>query len=144
MANGPRMPEVIIPIIIAPCMPTSDRYWLAPNELGWVQQLGADQHRVEPADEEEQPDPDEVLHPDDLVVGAEAEVAPDALFLLLAQRRRAAEHPRDRVVGEAEADEEADHAEQVGEQQRDVVLVRVGRVFEAFGAVIWWPIHQPR
>ena len=31
LANGPRMPEVMIPIIIAPCMPTSVRYWLAPN-----------------------------------------------------------------------------------------------------------------
>ena len=36
-ANGPRMPEDIIPIIIVPCMPTSVRYWLAPNTwvLGW-------------------------------------------------------------------------------------------------------------
>ena len=37
LANGPRIPEVIIPIIIEPCMPTSVRYWLAPNTctLGW-------------------------------------------------------------------------------------------------------------
>ena len=26
LANGPRIPEVMIPIIIAPCMPTSVRY----------------------------------------------------------------------------------------------------------------------
>ena len=31
LANGPRIPLVIIPIIIEPCMPTSVRYWLAPN-----------------------------------------------------------------------------------------------------------------
>ena len=80
---------------------------------GVVQQLGADQHRVEPADEEEDADPHQVLHPDDLVVGAQAEVAPDPLALLLAQRRRPAEQARDRVVGEAEADQEADHAAEV-------------------------------
>ncbi len=31
LANGPRIDEVIIPIIIVPCRPTSVRYWLAPN-----------------------------------------------------------------------------------------------------------------
>ena len=31
LANGPRMTEVIIPIIIVPCRPTSVRYWLGPN-----------------------------------------------------------------------------------------------------------------
>ena len=99
---------------------------MGPTTVGCrVQQLGADQHRVEAADEEEDADPDQVLHADDLVVGAQAEVAPDPLFLLLAQRRRPAEQARDRVVGEAEADQEADHAEHVGEQQRDVVLVGV-------------------
>ena len=62
LANGPRMTEVIIPIIIAPCMPTSVRYWLAPNTCVFgLQQLGADQHRVEAADEEEHADPDDVL-----------------------------------------------------------------------------------
>ena len=73
LANGPRMPEVIIPIIIVPCMPTSVRYWLAPNT--WrvrLQQLGADQHRVQAADEEEHPDPDQVLHGHDLVVGGQS------------------------------------------------------------------------
>ena len=61
---------------------------------------------------------------DDLVVGAQAEVAADALALalVLGQRRRVAEHPPDRVVGEPEADQEADHPEQVAEQDRDVVL----------------------
>ena len=95
-----------------------------------VQQLGADQHRVEAADEEEDADPDQVLDADDLVVGAQAEVAPDPLALLLAQRRRPSEQARDRVVGEAEADQEADHAEDVAEQQRDVVLVGRALVFE--------------
>ncbi len=97
-----------------------------------VQQLGADQHRVEPADEEEQADAAEVLDADDLVVGAEAEVTTDAVLLFLAQGRGPAEQPRDRVVGEAEADEEADHAAEVGQQQRDVVLVGRRGVFEAF------------
>ena len=37
LANGPSTPLVIIPIIIAPCMPTRVTYWLAPNTwtLGW-------------------------------------------------------------------------------------------------------------
>ena len=69
------------------------------------------------------PIPHEVLDADDLVVGAQAEVAPDPLVLLLAQRGRPAEQAADGVVGEAQPDQEADHAEQVGEQQRDVVLV---------------------
>ena len=43
-----------------------------------TQQLGPDQHRVEAADEEEEADPEQVLDPDDLVVGAEPEVAADA------------------------------------------------------------------
>ena len=30
------MPEVIIPIIIVPCMPTMDRYWLGPTTVGVV------------------------------------------------------------------------------------------------------------
>ena len=36
-ANGPRIDEVMIPIIIEPCRPTSVRYWLGPNTcvLGW-------------------------------------------------------------------------------------------------------------
>ncbi len=56
-----------------------------------AEQLGADQHRVQAADEEEQPDPPQVLDADDLVVGAEPEVARPAVRLLLAQRRRVAE-----------------------------------------------------
>ncbi len=126
------MPEVIIPIIIEPCMPTSERYWLGPTSVGtWVQQLGADQHRVDAADEEEHADPHQVLDADDLVVGAQAEVAADPAALLLAQRRGPPEQARDGVVGEAEADQEADHAAGVAEQQRHVVLVRGGLVFEA-------------
>ncbi len=44
-----------------------------------AQQLDADQHRVQAADEEEEADADEVLDADDLVVGAEPEVAADSL-----------------------------------------------------------------
>ena len=95
------MPEVIIPIIIVPCMPDERDVLVGTYDGGRrVQQLGADQHRVEAADEEEDADPDEVLHADDLVVGAQAEVAPDALLLLLAQRGGPSEQARDRVVGE--------------------------------------------
>ncbi len=100
-----------------------------------MQQLGADEHCVQPADEEEQADAAEVLDPDDLVVGAEAEVAADALVLLLAKRRGAAQQPGDGVVGEAQADQEADHPEQVGQQQCDIVFVGRRLVFEAFPAV---------
>ena len=42
-----------------------------------------------PADEEEEQHRDEILDRDHLVVGAEAEVAPGAVLLALAQRRRA-------------------------------------------------------
>jgi hypothetical protein len=95
-----------------------------------LQQLGADQHRVEAADEEEHADADQVLHGHDLVVGREPEVADDALLdrLVLGQRGRMAEHAADRVVGEAQADQEADHAQEVAEHDRDVVLPRLGRV----------------
>ncbi len=116
----------MIPIIIEPWMPTSREVLVRADEGGRVvQQLGADQHRVEPADEEEHADTDQVLHADDLVVGAQAEVAADPVFLLLAQRGRSPEQARDRVVGEAEADQEADDAAEIGEQQRDVVFVRL-------------------
>ena len=92
-----------------------------------LKQLGPDQHRVEPGDEEEQPDPHHVLLGDDLVVGRQREVPKDALLLGLAlgQRRGMPEHPLQRVVGKAQADEEADHAEDVAEHDRDVVLARL-------------------
>ena len=95
------------------------------------QQLGADQHRVQAADEEEEPDAREVLDADDLVVGAEAEVARPAAGLLLAQRRRVAAQPRDRVVEEAEPGEEPDDAAEVGEEDGQLVLVGVAEVLEA-------------
>ena len=77
------------------------------------------------------PMPQQVLDADDLVVGAEAEVAADALGLLLAQRRRVAAQPRPRVVAEAEPDQEPDDAEDVAEEDRDVVLVGVAEVLDA-------------
>ena len=98
-----------------------------------LQQLGPDQHRVEAADEEEEADPEQVLDPDHLVVGAEPEVAADPALLVFEDGALAAEHPAQRVAGEPEADQEADHREQVAEHQRDVVLVRVVDEFEAFG-----------
>ena len=95
------------------------------------QQLEPDQHRVQAADEDEGADAEQVLDADDLVIGAEAEVARDALLLLLAQRRRLAEHALHRVVREAETDEEPDHADEVGDEERDVVLMRVAEVVDA-------------
>ena len=114
-------------------MQADDRQVVAGAEqLGrGAQELGPDQHRVQPADEEEDADPDQVLHADHLVVGAEAEVAPDAALLVLPVRGLAAEHPRQRVPGEPEPDQEPDHEEQVAEHQRDVVLARVGEVLDA-------------
>ena len=102
-----------------------------PREMRRAQQLEADQHRVQAADEDEGADPDQVLDADDLVVGAEAEVAPDPFRLLLAQRRRLAEEALDRIVREAEADEETDDAGEVRDEQRDVVLAGVVEVVEA-------------
>ena len=49
------------------------------------QQLEANEHRVQAADEEEEADAAQVLNADDLVIGAEAEVPADAVLLLLAQ-----------------------------------------------------------
>ena len=69
--------------------------------------------------------------PDDLVVGAEPEVPADALRLLLPERRRVAAQPGERVVGEAEADQEARDAEEIAEEDGDVVLVDVGEVAQA-------------
>ena len=139
LPNGPSMPEVSIPIIIAPCSPTSVRYWLAPNTCT----LGCSSSvriiiALMPAIRKKNADADDVLDRDDLVVGAQAEVAADplALGLVLGERRRVAEHPADRVVGEAEPDEEADHAEQVAEQHRDVVLPGLGAEVADAGAWI--------
>jgi hypothetical protein len=92
------------------------------------QQLDADEHRVQAADEEEEADADQVLDADDLVVGAQPEVARDALRLLLAQRRRIAAQPSPGIDAEAEPDQEADDAEEVTEKDRDVVLAGVGEV----------------
>ena len=98
-----------------------------------TQQLGPNQHRVEAGDEKEEADPEQVLDPDDLVVGAEPEVAADAARLVLEDGSLATDHPAQRVAGEAEADQKTDHGKQVSEHQRDVVLVRVSEVVEAFG-----------
>ena len=94
-------------------------------------QLGADQHRVQAADEEEQPDAPQVLDADDLVVGAETEVAVDAGVFLLSQRRRITAQAGERVVEEAEADEEADDAADVREVDGQLVVVDVGEVADA-------------
>ena len=96
-----------------------------------AQLLGADQHRVQAADEEEQPDAPEVLDADDLVVGAETEVARPAAGLLLPQGGRVAAQAGERVVEEAEADEEADDAADVGEADGQLVVVGVGEVADA-------------
>jgi len=69
------------------------------------------------------------------VVGAEAEVASRACGLLLSKRWRLAQQPLDRIVREAEPDEEAEDAGEVREEERDVVLARVGEVVEDGGDV---------
>ena len=99
------------------------------------QELEADQHRVDTAEEDEEADPDQVLEPDHLVVGAEADVPRPAarVLALVPERGRTAGHPRERIVEEAEPAEEADHAEEVGEEQGHVVLARVPEVAEALG-----------
>jgi hypothetical protein len=109
--------DIIISIIV-PCRLTSDRYWFVRGE-----QLGADEHRVQPGDQEEQQHRDEVLKAHDLVVGAEPEVAPRALLLLLAQRGRPADQAAERVVREAEADQPAEQREDEAHEDRDVVLI---------------------
>src|ERR1019366_890531 len=82
-------------------------------------------------DEEEEQHGDEVLDRDDLVVGAYAEIAPRAVLLALAQRRRAPDDPPKRVVEEAQTAQPAENREAQAHQDRDVVLVRLalrGRV----------------
>ena len=95
------------------------------------QELEANEHRVQAADEDEGADSDQVLHADDLVVGAKPEVAPDPLRLLLAQRGRLAEEALHRVVREPEADQETGHTGEVRDEERDVVLTGVVEVVEA-------------
>ncbi len=82
---------------------------------GGAQQLGPNQHRVQPADEEEDADPEQVLDADDLVVGAEPEVAADSALLVFRVGAFVPQHPRQRVAGEAEPDQEADHREQIAD-----------------------------
>ena len=94
-----------------------------PRLLHGTQQFGPHQHRVEPADEEEDADAEQVLDADDLVVGAEPEVTRPAPQLVLAQRRGSPEQAADRVVGETEPDEPADHGEEVAHVDAHVVLV---------------------
>ena len=93
-----------------------------------LEQLGPDQHRVQAADRRRTADPDQVLHRDDLVVGAQPEVPSEALVLalVLGQRRRVAEQPAERVVERSRGRQETDHAEHVAEEDRDVVLPRLG------------------
>ena len=92
-----------------------------------ARQLAADEHRVEPGDEEEEQHRDEVLDRDDLVVGAEAEVAPRRR----APRARAASaggpmmRP-ERVAEEAEPGDPAERREAEPHEDRDVVLVGRG------------------
>ena len=102
---------------------------------GRAKQLEPDQHRVDAGEEDEEPDPDQVLQPDDLVVGAEPEVArPGAVILVLVgDRGRPAGHAGQGVVEEAEPAEQADQGEDVGEKERDVVLVCLAEVVDALG-----------
>ena len=90
-------------------------------------------------------DADEVLDADDLVVGAEPEVA----------RRCPASPSRAATAGSRAAGrtgswrsrgrQEADDAEEVAEEDGDVVLVGVGEVARGSAALIaWWPRYQPR
>ena len=100
------------------------------------QELEADQHRVDAAEEDEEADPDQVLETHHLVVGAVADVARPAarvVRLVVVNRGRPSGDPGERVVEEAEPGQEADHAEQVGEEEGDVVLARVADEVEALG-----------
>ena len=97
-----------------------------------AQQLGPDQHRVQPADEEEDADPDQVLHADHLVVGAEAEVARRSRPPR--SRGARARGPASCVSGYLAKPSPTRNPitkNEVAEHQGDVVLVRVGEVLEA-------------
>ena len=117
----------MIPIIIDPCMPTSVRYWLAPNTctLGWSSSVRIS-IAFSPPTKKNTPIPTMYCLATTLWSVRQREVAeePVLLGLALGQRRRMPEHPLERVVGEAQSDEEADHAEEVAEHDRDVVLAR--------------------
>ncbi len=67
---------------------------------------------------------------DDLVVGAEPEVAPGAVLLAFAQGRRLTQHPPQRIVEEAKPEQPAERGEQQPEEDRDVVLVGLGLVLD--------------
>ena len=75
-----------------------------------AEQLGADQHGEQAAGEEEEEDPDGVLHADHLVVVGHAEVADPALFGA-ARAELVAEDLGQRIVERADAGHPADHAQ---------------------------------
>ena len=113
-----------------------------PRVLVGGQELVADEHGVQPADEDEHADADEVLQPDHLVVRAQPEVTADAPGLLLAKAGRLAEQAHHRVVRKTEPDQEAEHPGEVRAEQRDVVLPRVAEVIDAL-AVDLMAEHPP-
>ena len=76
-------------------------------------QLRAEEHREQAADREEEEGRDEVLDPDDLVVGVHAEVVPPAsraVARVILRSRRAARHVVEPVVERADPGEEADRS----------------------------------
>ncbi len=85
-------------------------------------QLGADQHREQAPDEQEEERGDRVLDPDHLVVGVDLEVVPPgvgAVGRVLLGARRLARSPVEPVVGGADPDEEEQrHGDQRDDRDR--------------------------
>ena len=134
MANGPSKPEVMVPIIIDPCMPTSVRYWLAPNTctLGCSSSVRIS-IAFSPATKKNSPIPTMYCLATTLwsVDSVKYRKTPSSSDSCSASDGGMPEQPLERIVGKAQADEEADDAEEVAEEDRDVVLARVGVVGEA-------------
>jgi hypothetical protein len=81
-------------------------------------ELGADQHRQQPADEEEEEGDADVLDPDHLVIGVEVQVIPPrigAVVAVVVGDGRGAGRPAQPVVAAADPEQEADR----GRDRRD-------------------------
>ena len=114
-----------------------------PRLLRRAQQLEADQHRVQPADEDEDADPDQVLDADDLVVGAEPEVAarrrPSPSRAATAACRACAGSGSSRSRGRRGSRRRRRGTRGRARCRSDPCR----RSSRGSAPVIWWPSHQP-
>ena len=123
---------IVVAIMTIPCIPTSVLYVAGVNTLAPDSRLLEPDHpRGQAADREQHQHGHQVLDPDHLVIGAEAEVAPHALVLagqlklLLVRGLGLAQAPPDGTVGGADPDQEEHEPADVGGDDRVVGTARI-------------------